>query len=97
VDFLPYVHVLLLEPWLLAAAVELAAGVVAWATAVIAVVLIPSGTASEPHIEEHAPLDDAPAADVFVEICNAYLEYSRRLWKSQETNFAVYEDKIMPK
>ena len=31
-----------------------------------------------------------------VEICNAYLKYSRRLWKSQETNFAMHEDKIMP-
>ena len=32
-----------------------------------------------------------------VEICNAYLEHFRRLWKSQETNFAMHEDKIMPK
>ena len=28
-----------------------------------------------------------------VEICNAYLEHSRRLWKSQETNFAMNENK----
>ena len=32
-----------------------------------------------------------------VEICNAYWEHSIRLWKSQETNFAMHEDKIMPK
>ena len=32
-----------------------------------------------------------------VEIYNAYLEHSRRLWKSQETNFAMHEDKIMPR
>ena len=32
-----------------------------------------------------------------VEIYNAYLEHFRRLWKSQETNFAMHEDKIMPK
>ena len=30
-----------------------------------------------------------------VEICNAYWEYSIRLWKSQETNFTMHEDKIM--
>ena len=29
------------------------------------------------------------------EICNPYLEHSRSLWKSQETNFAMHEDKIM--
>jgi len=28
-----------------------------------------------------------------VKICNAYLEHSRRLWKSQETNFAMNENK----
>ena len=31
-----------------------------------------------------------------VEISNADLKHSRRLWKSQETNFAMHEDKIMP-
>jgi len=31
----------------------------------------------------------------YVEICNAYLEHSRRLWKSEETKFVMYEDKII--
>ena len=31
------------------------------------------------------------------EIYNAYFEHYRRLWKPQETNFAMHKDKIMPR
>ena len=34
---------------------------------------------------------------VVIKICNAYLEYSRRSCKSQETNFAMHDDKVMPR